>query len=223
LLVASRFTNPIHSHSPDSVIRLPRSATLASLEEGAVVALARAGEHVAFEELVRRRHSYIRALLIRLCRDTTLTDDLVQETFLIAWRELPGLKTLAAFGGSPGKITAAGVQLWGPSGAGVWSSPTVDTKRRRIYVTTGNSHSDPTATTSDAFVAFDLDTGRLVWSQQMTAHDAYTLACDLPESMRANCPSDNGPDFDFASSAMLVNLPRGRRALIAGQKSGVLT
>jgi len=149
-----------------------------------VVALARAGEHVAFEELVRRRHSYIRALLSRLCRDTTLTDDLVQEAFLIAWRELPGLKTLAAFGGSPGKITAAGVQLWGPSGAGVWSSPTVDTKRRRIYVTTGNSHSDPTATTSDAFVAFDLDTGRLVWSQQMTAHDAYTLACDLPESMR---------------------------------------
>jgi len=115
-----------------------------------------------------------------------------------------------------------GVQLWGPSGAGVWSSPTVDRKRGLLYVTTGNSHSDPTATTSDGFVAFDLRTGALAWSKQMTANDGYTLACDLPEPYNVNCPSTKGPDFDFASSAMLVDLGRGHRALIAGQKSAMV-
>ena len=122
----------------------------------------------------------------------------------------------------PGAKNKQGVQLWGPSGAGVWSSPTVDSKRGVVYVTTGNSHSDPTATTSDAFVAFDLKTGRMLWSQQMTASDSYTLACDLPEALRTNCPAANGPDHDFSSSGILMNLGRGRRALIAGQKSGVV-
>jgi len=32
-----------------------------------------------------------------------------------------------------------------------------------------------------------------------------------------------GPDFDFGSSAILVSLANGKRALIAGQKSGVVT
>jgi len=76
--------------------------------------------------------------------------------------------------------------------------------------------------TSDALVAFDLKTGKLLWSKQMTGSDATSMACDLPEPMHANCPNSNGPDFDFGSSAVLVNLGSGRRALIAGQKSGVV-
>lgn len=123
---------------------------------------------------------------------------------------------------TPRQLNKQGVQLWGPSGAGVWSSPTVDPKRGRIYVTTGNSHSDPVAPTSDGFVAFELRTGRMMWSKQMTANDGYTLACDLPAPLNVNCPSTNGPDHDFSSSAILVNLGRGQRALIAGQKSGVV-
>ncbi len=45
----------------------------------------------------------------------------------------------------PMRKNSHGVQQWGPSGAGVWSSPTVDAKRRAIYVTTGDSYSDPAA------------------------------------------------------------------------------
>ena len=36
-------------------------------------------------------------------------------------------------------------QLWGPSGATIWSAPTIDPKRGRLYVATGNSYSDPAA------------------------------------------------------------------------------
>ena len=38
-----------------------------------------------------------------------------------------------------------------------------------------------------------------------------------------NCPKSNGPDVDFGSSAVLADLPGGKRILVAGQKSGVVT
>jgi len=112
-----------------------------------------------------------------------------------------------------------GVDQWGPSGAGVWSAPTIDPKRYAIYVTTGDSYSDPAARTSDAFVAFDMQTGKLLWSRQMTEGDAFNVACG---GLGANCPDEKGPDFDFGASPILVNLANGKRALIAGQKSGVV-
>jgi polyvinyl alcohol dehydrogenase (cytochrome) len=72
---------------------------------------------------------------------------------------------------------------------------------------------------SDSFVALDLATGKVLWHRQMTDKDAYTSACRLPD--KTNCPA-NGPDFDFGASPILVNLPNGRRALVAGQKSGIV-
>jgi polyvinyl alcohol dehydrogenase (cytochrome) len=97
----------------------------------------------------------------------------------------------------PVRKNRLGAQLFGPSGAGIWSSPTVDVERGAVYVTTGDSYSDPAAATSDAFVAFDLRTGERLWSRQTTAGDAYTVDCDFPEEARTNCPLANGPDHDF--------------------------
>ncbi len=111
----------------------------------------------------------------------------------------------------------AGTQLYGPSGVPVWSAPIIDTKLRRLYATTGNNYSDPTTRLSDAFVALDLETGKILWSRQLTPSDAYTAACRLDD--KTNCPDSNGPDYDFAAGPNLVNLPNGKRALIAGQKS----
>lgn len=120
----------------------------------------------------------------------------------------------------PTKNNKSGTPLWGLSGAPIWTAPTIDTKRNVLYVTTGDNYSDPPTATSDAFLAMDLDTGKIVWSRQTTSNDAYTVACRLPDT--TNCPDSNGPDFDFGSSPILVTLPNGRRALIAGQKSGVV-
>jgi polyvinyl alcohol dehydrogenase (cytochrome) len=113
-----------------------------------------------------------------------------------------------------------GTQLWGPSGAPVWISPAVDPVRNALYITTGDNYSEPASGTSDAFIALDLETGRMLWHQQMTKNDAYVSACRLPD--KTNCPSVNGPDFDFAASPILVTLGSGRRLLIAGQKSGMV-
>ena len=118
------------------------------------------------------------------------------------------------------KKNKIGTQLWGPSGAPIWSSPSIDVKRNALYATTGDNYSDPTSRMSDAFMAFDLDTGKILWSRQMTASDAYTAACRIPD--KTNCPDSNGPDFDFSSGPILVTLANGKRALVAGQKSGLV-
>ena len=116
-------------------------------------------------------------------------------------------------------LNPKGIRQFGPSGAGIWSTPTIDARLRRVYVTTGDNYSDPPTDDSDAILAFSLDNGERLWSRQFTAGDAYNMACD-PNADRANCPEADGPDFDFGSSAMLVEIGDGRRALVAGQKSG---
>ncbi len=114
-----------------------------------------------------------------------------------------------------------GVQMWGPSGASVWSSPTIDVKRSLVYVGTGDNHSQPATKTSDAILALDMESGKIVWSRQITANDTFNVACVFSD--RSNCPDPPGPDFDFGSSPILVTLPGGKRVLLAGQKSGVVT
>jgi polyvinyl alcohol dehydrogenase (cytochrome) len=114
---------------------------------------------------------------------------------------------------------SAGTPLFAPSGAGVWATPTLDLKRRLLYVTTGDSYSAPASNTSDSIVALDLATGRMLWSKQTLPGDAWNSAC---QQNRINCPEDAGPDYDFGSSAILVKTPEGRELLLAGQKSGVV-
>jgi polyvinyl alcohol dehydrogenase (cytochrome) len=115
--------------------------------------------------------------------------------------------------------TAAGTDTFGPSGAGIWSAPTIDVARGVLYVTTGDNYSHPSTSTSDAVAALDLESGTIVWSQQTTPNDVYNSSCG---SGSPNCPADNGPDHDFGSSAMLVRNEDLGEVLVAGQKSGVV-
>ena len=116
--------------------------------------------------------------------------------------------------------TRVGAAAWGPSGAGVWTAPVLDAERDTMYVTSGDNYSDPPTAMSDALIALRMSTGEILWSKQFTAKDAWNSSCQL--SGKVNCPDSEGPDFDFASSAILVSLPSGKRALLLGQKSAVI-
>ncbi|MBV8906706.1 MAG: PQQ-binding-like beta-propeller repeat protein [Acidobacteriia bacterium] len=107
-----------------------------------------------------------------------------------------------------------GPNQWGPSGAGIWSAPTLDLERGLLYVTTGDNYSAPATQSSDAVVALEIKTGRKVWSRQFSSGDIFNGSCG---SRTANC----GPDFDFGSSAILVR-SGGKSLLLAGQKSGIV-
>ncbi len=119
----------------------------------------------------------------------------------------------------PTSRNSKGVQMWGPSGSPVWSSPTIDAQRRVVYVATGNNYSDPPTKTSDAVMAFNLDSGRLLWSRQLTPDDLWNIACVSPTN--ANCPKNPGHDYDFGAPP-IVDRVGGREVLFAAQKSGVV-
>jgi len=119
----------------------------------------------------------------------------------------------------PSGTNSQGTRLWAPAGAAIWSAPTVDLKRGAVYAATGNAYTAPAADTSDSVVAFDIDTGEILWAQQATPDDAFLVGCGPrgPE----NCPDDMGPDVDFGNAPMLRSLGNGRDILVLGQKSGV--
>jgi polyvinyl alcohol dehydrogenase (cytochrome) len=122
---------------------------------------------------------------------------------------------------APTRKNKNGVQQFGPAGASVWSAPTVDVNKRIVYVATGNAYSEPAATTSDAVLALDLDSGRILWSNQITPNDVFVVGCGGANQTAVNCADDAGPDFDFGNSPILRSLPGGRQILVIGQKSGV--
>jgi polyvinyl alcohol dehydrogenase (cytochrome) len=123
--------------------------------------------------------------------------------------------------------STAGAQLWGPAGAPIWSTPTIDRERGLLYAATGNAYADPNPPTSDAIVAFSIDTGAIVWARQLTPGDVWILGCDERSAANGqagsnpNCPEDVGPDFDFSASPALVQTSDGRDLLVVPQKSGV--
>jgi polyvinyl alcohol dehydrogenase (cytochrome) len=120
---------------------------------------------------------------------------------------------------APTRKSPSGTQLHGPSGAGVWGTPTIDEQLGALYVATGDNYSDPPSTTSDAVMAMDLKTGAIVWTRQLTERDAFNVGCG--GAQKTNCPEANGPDFDFGQPPILVSLGGRRRALVIGQKSGM--
>ena len=122
----------------------------------------------------------------------------------------------------PIKKNSLGTQLWGPAGASIWTTPTVDPQRHAVYVGTGNSFAEPVAKNSDAIVAFDLKTGKILWSYQALANDVSPAGCNGPGPKGEQCPPDPGPDWDFGNSPILRTLPGGHRVLVAAHKGGLV-
>lgn len=118
----------------------------------------------------------------------------------------------------PLKKNSKGTQLWGPAGAAIWLTPTIDVSHNALYVATGDSYTEPASINSDAVMALDMTTGKVLWSVQDTKNDAWLRGCS--EESTENCPKDLGPDYDFAASPILRTLPNGRRILVVAQKSG---
>jgi polyvinyl alcohol dehydrogenase (cytochrome) len=137
-----------------------------------------------------------------------------------------------------------GKDMLAPAGAGVWATPTLDIKRRALYITTGNAFAG-TPRTANAIMAMNIDTGKVLWSMQALALDTWHNGCvqNIPGGAfparggggrggRAggpaipyppeNCPAVLGPDWDFAAPAALATTSDGRDILIAPQKQGLV-
>ncbi|HEX5122342.1 MAG TPA: PQQ-binding-like beta-propeller repeat protein, partial [Rhodanobacteraceae bacterium] len=141
----------------------------------------------------------------------------------------------------------------GYSGGSVWgSSPVVVEDQRMVYVSTGNNYSHPVDTAYlnciaaggteaaclspddhvDSIVAINMSNGRIQWATREVdwndpfannGSDDWNVACFIPPF--TNCPSNNGPDYDFGSGVNRITYTdsRGKKQTIlgAGQKSGI--
>ncbi|NIT63019.1 MAG: PQQ-binding-like beta-propeller repeat protein, partial [Gammaproteobacteria bacterium] len=121
---------------------------------------------------------------------------------------------------TPRKLNRAGTRRWGSSGAATWTTPAIDAGRRQVYIGTGDNYSGPATATSDSIIAMDLDTGSVRWVFQATEGDTWNGACML-EIKGPNCPEEEGPDYDFGASVVIVSRAAGD-LLLAGQKSGAV-
>ena len=144
------------------------------------------------------------------------------------------------------------------TGAAIWGSqPSIDAKRKQVFIATGNVYTVPesyetcfnqtaNATSAnpgnatdpcapkevyqEAILAFDIATGDINWSHQLSPIDAWTVAC-LPTPLLPNtsrnpgaCPDNPGRDADFGIAPTFVpgsnSTPSGKDTLIIGQKNG---
>ncbi len=132
----------------------------------------------------------------------------------ILWRSYTVRRAAAPF------TTTAGQKLWGPAGGAIFGAPTLDAAHALLYVGTGDSYTDAVSDSTNAILALRLANGVRVWTHQVQKNDAWILLCHGEPV--GNCPSPLGPDFDFASSPVLVSRSGGRAVLVAGAKSGIV-
>ena len=120
-------------------------------------------------------------------------------------------------------MNSAGVQLMGPSGASVWSSPTYDAENGMIYVTTGDNYSDP----PDADFGCHSGIERCFWEIGLgAASDAWRcIQCGVCVSARRGqiAPRRKGRTWILDHPRSSSGFQAESERLIAGQKSGVVT
>ena len=122
----------------------------------------------------------------------------------------------------PLKDRGDGQMIWGPSGAPIWNSPSIDLKRNRLYVGTGEANSAPAHVNTDALMSFDLTTGKTLWAHQAVENDVFNVGCS-PSGGAKNCTKETVyRDVDFGASTILATQPGGKEIVLGGQKSGTV-
>lgn len=132
------------------------------------------------------------------------------------------------------KTNSAGTPLFGPAGAGIWSSLTIDEKRRAIYAPTGNCNITEHFGTGnvsfdggacDSILAVDMDSGRKLWMTNLlpASSDRDEGGCGRGPERLVNCPGYIQGPGDDVNQAIMVDLPDGRSVLLGVQESGRIT
>ena len=138
-----------------------------------------------------------------------------------------------------------GKDMLAPAGAGVWATPTLDIKRRALYITTGNAFAgtpknsqcgDGDEHRHGQGALVDAGAGARYLAQRVCAeHPRRGVSRSRGGGGRGgraggpaipyppeNCPAVLGPDWDFAAPAALATTSDGRDILIAPQKQGLV-
>ncbi len=130
------------------------------------------------------------------------------KTGKMVWRYYVIPETPAPMGKNKRDIT-----MIGPAGGAVWSTVSINPGANRLYVSTGNQYTGPASKYPNAIIALDLNTGKMVWSNQATPKDIWTFDC-------RNDPDCSDMDVDFGTIPITFKGAGGKSLIGAGQKSG---
>ncbi|GAA0161992.1 hypothetical protein LIER_18185 [Lithospermum erythrorhizon] len=139
-----------------------------------------------------------------------------------------------------------GGRVGGYSGAAIWgSSPPIDISRGLVYAGTGNLYLAPEDVLQClrernnqtkpsgpeqcfgpdihffSIFAFDIKSGKIVWSTRLEGYDVFYFVCLVPNN--PDCPPGPNLDADFGEAPMLLSInPNGtkRDVVAVVQKSG---
>lgn len=89
---------PVHTERPSDGAEIV-AARAPEISDGALVRRARAGDGWAEDVLLRRHSPGVHALLVRLLADSADAEDALQDTLILAVRDLRSLNDPDAFGG----------------------------------------------------------------------------------------------------------------------------
>ncbi|KAL9638499.1 MAG: hypothetical protein Q9204_001480 [Flavoplaca sp. TL-2023a] len=145
----------------------------------------------------------------------------------------------------PSGLNFTGATIWG-------SQPAIDPRRSQVFIATGHVYSICSNTTNndtsstnpanatdpcapkevyqEAILPFDIPTGHINGSHQLSPNDAWNIACTqgFPGGGQnpGACPPNPGPDADFGIAPTFVPdsnaTPSKEDTLIVGQKNGNL-
>ena len=134
----------------------------------------------------------------------------------VLWRVQSIVEPLRSLGEN-----SKGKPQFGPAGASVWNTPTIDAKRKLVYVGTGNSFGREAAKTSDSILALRMEDGKMMWHHQEFEGDSFMNGCRPTNAADTNCPQKLGPDYDFGGSSAILQTVNGKDILLAAGKGGV--
>ncbi len=187
----------VHSARPVTSQEHPRLSP-ASLGLTALVEAVRRGDEDAFQELYRRLAPAIFDYLVGLTRDRAQAEDLLQETFFEAWRNLTSLREVAK------------VRAWL---YGIGRNVAVeDVRSRPAQVTLDKVPDLESPTTSPEDAALSSEASRLVWNAAASLEPQHREALNL--SLRHGLTNrEIGGVLDLPPGRVADLLMRSREAL----------
>jgi polyvinyl alcohol dehydrogenase (cytochrome) len=95
----------------------------------------------------------------------------------------------------------------GTAGVGVWTPVTLDPKRNALYIGTGNTFSGPDIGRSDAIMALDMTSGKMLWVHQDEPEDVWHTGCGHNQGTPTNFPPLS--TVGLTPQTELPNMPKG--------------
>jgi RNA polymerase sigma factor (sigma-70 family) len=175
------------------------------------VQLSRNGDHSAFEELVRRNIVSVSATAFALTGEVSIADDIVQETFLVAWQRLDQLQ-------DPGKLRAWLCTIARNLAKSLHRCRISDPLSRSVELT-GVDIRDPKARPDEK--AITSERSSIVWQAIAQIPEDYRMAMVL-YYREGQDTSQVAQALDVSEAAVRQRLSRGR-AMLRREVSDMVT